>query len=195
MSVKFIRFAAIVLLALVMGLAFAHVLEQPAKMQYDAVLYLTLQKSLYAQWGPPHIGGLLEPLAIAAAGLLAFFARKDKREFCFALGALTGLLLAFPLVFFWLVAPANAGFAAASLATIPRNWMELRSRWELGHAIRFALQFVALVLLLLPLVLRVTTQRVSDRVRMRGLQANICYPTLEPKRAQVPLNDRQQPAR
>ncbi len=147
MPLKFIRCTAIVLLALVMGLAFAHVLEQPAKLQYDALLYLTLQKSLYVQWGPPHIGGFLEPLAVAATGLLAFCTRKNKRELCFSLGALTALLLAFPLVFFWLVAPANAGFAAAALPNIPRNWMDLRSSWEMGHAIRFVLQLSAFALL------------------------------------------------
>ncbi len=140
-----------------MGLAFAHVLEQSAKMQYDAVFYLTLQKSLYAQWGPPHIGGMLEPLAIAATGLLVFFRRKNKRDLWFSLGALFALLLAFPIVFFWLVAPANAAFLAATLPNIPLNWMDLRSNWELGHAIRFALQFAALALLVLSLALEAKT--------------------------------------
>ena len=37
-------------------------------MQYDATLYITLQKSLYVQWGPPHFGEVLEPSAIAATG-------------------------------------------------------------------------------------------------------------------------------
>ena len=153
MPLKLIRFTAILLVALLTGLAFAHVLEQPAKMQYDAALYITLQKSLYVQWGPPHIGGLLEPLAIAVTGLLAFFIRKNKRDLWFSLGALFVLLLAFPVVFFWLVAPANAAFSAAMLPSIPPNWTDLRSSWEMGHAIRFALQFAALSLLVLSLAL------------------------------------------
>ncbi len=157
MPLKLLRFAAILLVALVSGLAFAHVLEQPAKMQYDAALYITLQKSLYVQWGPPHIGGVLEPLAIVATGLLAFFVRKNKRGLWSSLGALLALLLAFPIVFFWLVAPANAGFLAAAPASIPPNWTDLRSNWEMGHAIRFALQFVALTLLALSLALASNT--------------------------------------
>jgi hypothetical protein len=128
-------------------------LSNPAKMQYDAELYIALQRSLYVQWGPPHIGGALEPSAIAATSLLAFLVRKRKRGLWFSLGALFALLLAFPVVFFWLVAPANAVFLAATLPSIPPNWTDLRSNWEMGHAIRFALQVAALALLVLSLAL------------------------------------------
>ena len=144
MPLKLFQCVTLLLVALLAGLAFAHVLEYPAKMQYDAAFYITLQKSLYVQWGPPHLGGMLEPLAIAATGMLAVFVRKNRRTLGLSLGALLALLLAFPLVFFWLVAPANAGFLAAALPGIPPNWAELRANWELGHTIRFALQFVAL---------------------------------------------------
>ena len=153
MPLKLLRFATILLVALLSGLAFAHVLEQPAKMQYAAELYITLQKSLYVQWGPPHIGGVLEPSAIAATGLVAFLMRKKERGLWFSLGALFALLLAFPVVFFWLVAPANAAFLATTLPSIPPNWTDLRSNWEMGHAIRFALQVAALALLVLSLAL------------------------------------------
>jgi hypothetical protein len=153
MPLKMARFTALVLVALLTGLAFAHVLEQGAKMQYDAALYVALQRTLYVQWGPPHIGGMLEPAAIAATGLLAFLLRRDKRGLWFSLGALGALLLAFPVVFFWLVAPANAGFLASMPPGIPADWTELRSNWETGHAIRFALQLAALSLLALPLTL------------------------------------------
>ncbi len=151
MPLQLLRFSTILLVALVSGLAFAHVLEQPAKMQYDAALYIQLQKSLYIQWGPPHIGGVLEPLAIAATGLSACFMRKSKRNLGFFLGALLLLLLAFPGVFFWLVAPANAAFLAATPSNVPQDWMDLRSNWETGHAIRFGLQFASLGLLVLSL--------------------------------------------
>ena len=73
MTLKLFSFAAVLLVALVTGLAFAHVLESPAKMQYGAHLYITLQQSLYVQWGPPQLGGFLEPAAIAVTGLLVFF--------------------------------------------------------------------------------------------------------------------------
>ncbi|MBL8374649.1 hypothetical protein [Accumulibacter sp.] len=138
MTLNLLRFSTILLAALLSGLAFAHVLEQPAKMQYDAMLYITLQRSLYVQWGTPHIGGVLEPLTIATTGLLAFFIRRNKRDLWLSVGALFLLLLAFPIVFFWLVAPANAAFLAAMLPNIPLNWSELRSNCGNGpcHAIR-----------------------------------------------------------
>ena len=157
MPLKLLRLITVLLVALLSGLAFAHVLELPAKMQYDATLYLTPQKSLYVQWGPPHVGGVLEPSAIAATGLLAFFLRRSKRGLWLSLGALFALLLAFPVVFFWLVAPANAGFLAATLPSLPADWTNLRSNWEMGHAIRFALQFAALSLLVLSLALDANT--------------------------------------
>jgi hypothetical protein len=141
------RVITILLVALLTGLALAHILEQPAKLQYDAALYLLLQQSLYVQWGPPHFGGVLEPAAIVATGLLVFLIRKSRAGLFYSMGALGLLLLAFPVVFFWLVAPANAAFLGATHASIPANWTDLRSSWETGHAIRFALQFAALVLL------------------------------------------------
>lgn len=149
MALRLLSFATVLLVALVTGLAFAHVLESPAKMQYGAQLYITLQKSLYVQWGPPQLGGFLEPAAIAATGTLVFFSRNRRRWF--GLAALLLLLLAFPVVFFWLVAPANVGFASAVLPGIPPDWSALRSSWETGHAVRFALQFAALGLLVWPL--------------------------------------------
>ena len=149
MPLRLLSSATTLLIALLAGLAFAHVLERPAKMQFESALYITIQKSLYVHWGPPQIGGFLEPAAIVATGLLAFFLRKDRRGLSFALGALFALLLAFPVVFFWKVAPANAAFLAATLPTVPPNWEDLRANWELGHAIRFVLQFAALALLTL----------------------------------------------
>lgn len=162
MPLKLLRFVTILLVALLSGLAFAHVLEQPAKMAYDAALYITIQKSLYVQWGPPNVGGILEPSAIAATALVAFFIRKSTRGLWFSLSALFALLLAFPVIFFWLVAPANAGFLATMLPSIPANWTELRSNWEMGHAIRFALQLAALALLVLSLVLDTNTTSGRD---------------------------------
>jgi len=147
MLINIWRFLTIFLVALLLGLAFAHVLERPAKMLYDAALYITIQKTLYVAWGPPHIGGLLEPAAIFATLMLAFFLRKTKRSCWLTLGAGCTLLLAFPVVFFVFVAPANAVFFGATPTSIPVNWAEYRINWETGHAIRFVLQLIALSLL------------------------------------------------
>ena len=148
-----LRVFATLLIALVSGLSFAHILEAPAKMAYPGPLYVELQKTLYVQWGPPQIGGFLEPFAIASTGLMAFVLWQQKLPFRFALVSCISLMIAFPVVFFWLVAPANAAFQTASPVTLPPNWTEVRDQWELGHAIRFGLHFVALASLVLSLVL------------------------------------------
>ena len=139
----------LLLVALLTGLAFAHVLERPAKMLYDAGLYVTVQKTLYVAWGPPNVGGILEPAAIVATIILAILVRTRKPAFALSLGAAMALLVAFPLVFFLFVAPANEAFRAATPTAIPVNWTELRLSWERGHSIRFGLQLVALGLLIL----------------------------------------------
>mgnify|MGYP003575393520 CR=1 FL=1 len=153
MLLRLWRSMTILLVALLQGLAFAHLLERPAKLQYDGALYLTLQKTLYVQWGPPNVGGILEPAAIVATLILAFLLRKDRQAFWLTVAAGIALLLAFPVIFFWLVAPANEVFLATTPDSAPANWMEMRARWELGHAIRFVLQFFALGTLLLSLIL------------------------------------------
>ena len=140
MPLRCLRFFTSLLVALSAGLAFAHVLEQSAKMQYEALLYITLQKSLYIQWGTPQVGGFLEPLAIIATGLLAFYIRKATRELCFALGTLLALSLALPGVFFWLVAPANTAFVATALPSIPPNWADLL---KLGNRPRHSSRYSA----------------------------------------------------
>jgi hypothetical protein len=123
MLIRILRFVTILLVALLLGLGFAHVLERPAKMLYEAELYVTLQKTLYVAWGPPNVGGILEPAAVLATLLLAFLLRKGKRAFWLTLGAGFGLVLAFPVVFFALVAPANAAFLAATPPLfLPTGW-------------------------------------------------------------------------
>lgn len=153
MLIKSWRFITLLLVALLTGLAFAHVLERPAKMLYDAALYVTVQKTLYVAWGPPNVGGILEPTAILATIVLAFLVRKRKPAFWLSLGAAMALLLAFPVVFFVFVAPANEAFRAATPTSIPSNWMELRASWETGYTIRFVLQLTALGSLILSVLL------------------------------------------
>jgi hypothetical protein len=141
------RFITIVLVAMTMGLAFAHVFELPAKMLYDASLYMSMQRSLYAGWVPLNLSGMLEPAAIIASILLVIGVRRRRRAFWLSLWAVVALLAAFPLVYFLVVEPVNEIFQATT--AVPANWTELRIRSELGNAIRFMLQLIALSLLLL----------------------------------------------
>ena len=77
----------------------------------------------------------------------------------FTLGAILALLPGFPMVFFWLVAPANAVFLASAPNCIPVDREVHRSNRQTGHAIRFALQGLALALLVLSLAPDATQAR------------------------------------
>jgi hypothetical protein len=81
MLIRTWRFVTVLLVALLLGLAFAHVLERPAKMLYDAELYVTLQKTLYVAWGPPNAGGFLEPRPFSLCfRWLSWSARGSERS-------------------------------------------------------------------------------------------------------------------
>jgi hypothetical protein len=139
---------AIALVALTMGTSFAHVLELPAKLHYTGEFYLRLQTSLHAYWGPPRVTGFVEPAAMLSVLFLAVLCRRGPVTLRLTLGAAICLLLAFPVVFFWRVAPANATFFhAAHTGILPSGWNAWRMRWETGHAIRFVLHLIAFVML------------------------------------------------
>jgi hypothetical protein len=138
----------LVLVALVLGTSFAHVLQWPAKLQYDGALYTRLQNTLYMLWGPPSLTGFVEPAAILAVLVLAALLRHERPTFALVAAAAGVLLLAFPVIFYWRVEPANVAFRTAGLAgTVPKDWVAWRTRWETGHALRFVLHLAAFVLL------------------------------------------------
>jgi hypothetical protein len=138
----------LVLVALVLGTSFAHVLQWPAKLHYDGPLYTRLQTTLYIRWGPPSITGFVEPAALLAVLVLGVLLRHERPAFTLVAAAAGLLLLAFPVIFYWRVEPANVAFRAAALAgSVPKDWATWRTRWETGHALRFVLHLVAFVLL------------------------------------------------
>jgi hypothetical protein len=149
---------AIILVGLLMGLSFAHLLESPAKMQYAADMYVAIQRTLYVQWGPPHIGAFLEPAAILLTCILPFLLRRQANSFWAVIFAAIALFMAFPLVYFWLVDPTNQALRGEVSDAIPYDWAYLRSRWELGHRMRFGLHLAAFIALVSPLLWDKTTE-------------------------------------
>ena len=148
------RLVALILVALTLGTSFCHVLEMPAKLGYDGGLYVTLQTTLYAHFGPPGVGGFVEPAAILAVAVVVFLARGRRPAFALSLGAGTCLLIAFPVLFFALTEPVNVAFReTAATGNLPLEWKRLRWRWEASHAARFALHLAAFGLLALSALL------------------------------------------
>jgi hypothetical protein len=93
------------------------VLERPAKMLYDAGSYVTVQKTLYEAWGPPNVGGILEPAAILATIILALCGQESRHSHSRLAQRWRSCSL-FPVVFFLFVAPANEAFRAATPTSV-----------------------------------------------------------------------------
>jgi hypothetical protein len=144
------RFITLILTALNMGLAFCHLMEMPAKMQYDASLYATINNSLYLTFGSAP-GIAIEIGSIVAAVGLAFVVRQRRLAYWSTLiGAL--FLLAAQVVWWIVIAPVNAEIRMWTSATIPADWTQLRNQWEYGHASRFVLQLLGLSALILSII-------------------------------------------
>jgi hypothetical protein len=146
--------AVLALAALSMSAEAAHVLEMPQKLGYDPAFYTAVNGSLYRYF--PVVGGTVQLLAIAVAGVLAVRLRAAGRPGrMVALGALL-LLLAFAA---WvaIVAPVNAEVARTVRVrpdAVPELWALRRVRWEAGHAVGFVLQLAGYVALVAAAVTR-----------------------------------------
>ena len=138
----------VALTALTMGLEFAHVLEWPQKQNYSGQLYVQLQESLYVWFG--NLGSVIYVLAVLSTVVLAILLRRGPR------GWLPGAAAAAEVIalvtFLTVVYPVNLRLPVGTGGAVPADWEALRFRWELGHAIGFALfaaAFAALVSTLL----------------------------------------------
>ncbi len=145
------RLVALVATALLLGITFCHVLEMPAKLGYDGGFYMTLQTTLYAHFGPPGVGGFVEPGAILAVAAVAVLARWQRRRgFALTVAAGVCLFVSFPLIYFALTEPVNTAFREALVVgEVPDDWHRLRVLWEASHAVRFALHLAGFALLCL----------------------------------------------
>jgi CHASE2 domain-containing sensor protein len=149
------RFATVMLAGLTLTMTSAHVLELPQKMQYDAQMYSAVNTTLYRYFAV--VGGAYTVSSILAAFVLAFLLRRRRQPFRLTLAGAICLLLAFGS---WLilVAPVNNEIAQA-LATAPENvpllWMQLRERWEYGHALGFIITLTGFGLLVFSLLIEI----------------------------------------
>lgn len=146
-SIAFARWLTLLLAALSLTMESAHVLELPQKLQYSAELYSAVNTTMYRYFAI--VGGVYQIGAIVASWVLVYLLRGRGRAFAWTLAGALCLLAAFGA---WLaiVAPVNGEIAralAASPSSVPELWMQLRSRWEGGHAAGFALQLLGLGLL------------------------------------------------
>ncbi len=160
------RFVTILLAALALSMTSAHVLELPQKMHYGAELYSAVNTTMYRYFAI--VGGLYLVGAIVSAGVLAYLVRDHGGAFQWAFAGALTQLLAF-VSWLVLVAPVNGRIEAAlegAPATVPNLWLELRPRWEYGHATGFVIQLLGFSALLISVLLG--TPRRSRPVGTRG---------------------------
>ncbi|HET7447530.1 MAG TPA: DUF1772 domain-containing protein [Methyloceanibacter sp.] len=147
MLLKAVRFVAILLAALTLGMGFCHLLQFPSRMGWDQYLWVgsTVQGGLYSLFGS--IGAVIVATVIALA-LLAYFVREHARP-GFRLALAAAILFALALILWWvLVYPVNVELAKWVNGPVPSDWTAYRARWECGHAIISLLElagFAALI--------------------------------------------------
>jgi hypothetical protein len=140
---------AVVLAALTMGLTFAHTLELPQKMGYDAAMWTSVQHSLYRYFAV--IGGPIEVAAVIAAVVFAVRARGLPARRLATVGA--ACFIAALAWWFAVVNTANAEIGSWAVDAVQSDWERWRAQWEFGHAAHFALTLVGFLALLLATVL------------------------------------------
>ena len=153
---RLLRFLAVVLTALALVPAGAHLFELPNKIGLPRDAYLVAQ-GLYRGWAL--FGFVLFGALAANLGLAAALRRRGASVAArLALGA--GLLIALVLaVFFAWTHPAN--LATENWTRMPADWEALRRQWECSHAVNAGLTFLAFCLVVLSVLPR--DGRGSDR--------------------------------
>jgi hypothetical protein len=134
--------AALIFVALVLGVSLAHLLAFPNKIGLTRNEYLVSQQ-IYRGWSLVAIvviGALFSTLS------LAIVARSAKQIYIPAL--VSFLFIAIAQAIFWIYTyPANQ--QTNNWGYLPDNWMELRRQWEYSHAAGAILNFIAFIILII----------------------------------------------
>jgi hypothetical protein len=135
-TLSLVEFLAVVLTALALVPAAAHVMELPNKLPMTREAYLIVQR-VYRGWS---LSGFVVVGALIATLALMFLA--DEAAF---VPALIGFLaiVATQIVFWTFTFPVNK--ITRNWTRVPDDWTALRDRWELSHAASAVLNFVAVV--------------------------------------------------
>ena len=136
--IRTVQFFAILLPALSLVPAGAHLMEISATLGMPGPDYLTVQR-LSQGWA---LAGAFLVGALAVDVLLAFMSRAQAGP-CYWIIAAAVLMLFTQVTFFIVVYPVNQ--ATENWTRLPDNWQDLRSRWEFMHAGNAVVTLMALV--------------------------------------------------
>ena len=157
-----LQIVTVLIVAVVLAMSLAHVLEYPGKLRLDRDAYFAVQTIYYPGFS---FAGICEPLSIAIVLALLVATPFQTTNFWLVLVALLALitmhvlfwLVTQPVNKYWLVrdkiSAAGARFFAVEQASgraMP-EWTKLRDRWERSHLVRAALCVTAFVMLVVDL--------------------------------------------
>ena len=137
MSLRLVQFLALVLIALCLVPAGAHLFELPNKIGLPQDQYFIVQ-NIYRGWS---LFGIVLFGALGASLLLAILLRGRGAAFWLALGGFVLIAATLAIFFVWTY-PTNQ--ATENWTRVPANWAELRVQWEYAHAANAVLTFIAL---------------------------------------------------
>jgi hypothetical protein len=136
MRLRVIQFFAVLLTAVALIPAGAHLFELPNKIGLPRDAYFTVQ-GVYAGWA---LFGIVDLAALIMNVVLAVRLRRQRVAFTFAVTAAVCFVAFFAIFFTWTF-PANQ--ATANWTSMPDNWSELRRQWEYSHAVNAAVMLIA----------------------------------------------------
>ena len=164
-----LQIPTILIVAVAMALALAHLLELPGKMRLSKEDYLTVQRIFYPGFT---IGGAAEPIGTLLLLLLLFLTPVSTISFWLSVAAFAAMvamhavfwLLVQPVNKFWLEDAELKGLGESFFSRDPfgghrieadakPDWIALRDRWEWSHAARAALGLLAFILLVTAIAL------------------------------------------
>ena len=146
MGLRVAQFLAIVLTALALVPAGAHLFELPNKIGLAQDDYFVVQ-NIYRGWA---LFGIVLFGALAADLAVAVMVRRQRAPFRLAVLAFL-LVVATLVIFFTWTYPTNQ--ATSDWTAVPANWEELRLQWEYAHAANAVLTFLALCAVTLSVLL------------------------------------------
>jgi hypothetical protein len=137
MVLRTTRFLAVVLTALALVPAGAHLFELPNKIGLSQEHYFIVQ-GIYRGWA---LFGLVLFPAVRVDLVLAILQRHAPAPFWLALTGFLAMAATLAIFFTWTY-PANV--ATSNWMVAPADWAELRRHWEYAHATNAVLTLIAL---------------------------------------------------
>lgn len=141
-----LRFLNLVLIGVLAGVVFTHVLEWRGKLALSGEGWLAVQQHLYGGYAIFGAVAELSTLALSLAMCAWLLVDRSPRAWVFlgAAVAVGGMLAIFALG----LQPINIEISQLTPTTVPVGWRRLLDRWTLYHAICFALALIAFSALL-----------------------------------------------